>query len=62
MTTVSTVLKKDSLALVQETDGACPKEPCKAWVAAISFPEPIISLRMPDEIILLWGSLKFPAL
>jgi len=29
---------------------------------SISFPEPIISLRMPDEIISLWGSLKFPAL
>jgi len=29
---------------------------------AISFPEPIISLLMLDEIIWLWGSLKFPAL
>jgi len=28
----------------------------------ISFPEPIISLRMLDKIIWLWGSLKFPAL
>jgi len=29
---------------------------------SISFPEPIISLRMLDQIIWLWGSLKFPAL